>query len=300
MGYSYNSVVFSSVSVFDYGILHISEQAMQLNTTSEMLTTDQKRATNAIRDLMLSQNVVRMENRECSNAYSQEFQTSHGNLALVTSENVRVQIDNRTFNWQDQAEYFSGDDLLRTFGDKSNSWRCNDRRNRYTSTKIERCNLLSSPTKSALEGWEPMDRRVLYCLSEKVEQHCKLRFSISLASIVITINVIKVIILMIAAFGMKETPILTMGDAVSSFLTKPDVETKEMCLTTKYDISRSRGNWDKRLTTFQQKRDRWFRSVGLRRWTFSMSLLVHPKRISHNSNYPVPITDHDYTAVCSS
>lgn len=121
-----------------------------------------------------------------------------------------------------------------------------------------------------------MGNKVEYCLSEKVDQHCKLNFSVSIAAIVILINAIKVIFIGITAFGMKETPILNMGDAVTSFLSEPDPETKDMCLITKDEIINSKRKWPRRPKTFRQKKHRWYKAASTLRWSANLTLFVTP------------------------
>jgi hypothetical protein len=73
-------------------------------------------------------------------------------------------------------------------------------------------------------------RKPEYCLSEKVNQTCALRFSSSLAWVVISFNILKLLLLLACCLSNgplgKERPILTVGDAISSYLRRNDETTR--------------------------------------------------------------------------
>lgn len=70
------------------------------------------------------------------------------------------------------------------------------------------------------QDWTPFNRTVQYCLSKPHEQHCKLKFSLHIAVIVLVINLIKVICLAYTVFFITDSPPMTIGDAISSFLSR--------------------------------------------------------------------------------
>lgn len=80
-------------------------------------------------------------------------------------------------------------------------------------------------------GWD-----VDYCLSEPVEGKCSLNFSLSIIIVVIVCNVVKALVMLYIAFSIRDKPLLTVGDAVDSFLNFNELNTKEMCLASKESI----------------------------------------------------------------
>lgn len=66
-------------------------------------------------------------------------------------------------------------------------------------------------------NWRPLGPKVSYCLSENVDQLCRLQFNTQLAVVVITFNLVKALVLAYVFFAVKEEPLLTMGDEVVSF-----------------------------------------------------------------------------------
>jgi hypothetical protein len=81
-----------------------------------------------------------------------------------------------------------------------------------------------------ISDWQPSAKPLDYCMSEKLKQHCRLEYSAQLLLVVVIIGGLKTITMLYIAFWLEDVPILTIGDAVSSFLTTPDANTKGMCL----------------------------------------------------------------------
>jgi hypothetical protein len=118
--------------------------------------------------------------------------------------------------------------------------------------------------------------QVLYCLSEDVEERCRLRWSFLLTIAVIACNFVKICVLTYTWYTISEDPILTMGDAVASFLETPDETTQGYCLMGWKDV-----HWWKpvkgALTDgvceprhYNSKPGRWRSSVKTDRWLFCL------------------------------
>jgi hypothetical protein len=74
-----------------------------------------------------------------------------------------------------------------------------------------------------------------YCLSERAEEHCKVHWNLSIAALVTVLNVLKAALIFYTAFFTKEQPLMTMGDAVASFLEVEDPTTIGFCLASRED-----------------------------------------------------------------
>lgn len=96
---------------------------------------------------------------------------------------------------------------------------------------------------------------------------------------VIFINVIKAALMSIVLWRLngKDVPIVTVGDAIKSFLERPDPWTEDCCLM-------SRLNADALLKTpelrskqrYQLRNERWYGACSKRRWIFSILLYQNP------------------------
>lgn len=110
-----------------------------------------------------------------------------------------------------------------------------------------------------------------YCLSQKVDEKCQLLFSLPICLTVILCNIVKISCMLMTAHDDRKEIFLTVGDAISSFLRRPDRTTKDRCLLSRRNIS-GRGPYRWQLadqyrlppqpTTFWPRRRRWKSAAG--------------------------------------
>lgn len=127
--------------------------------------------------------------------------------------------------------------------------------------------------KAAPAKWEPDRYALKECYSQPTTEHCKLLFSNSLCWIVTTLNLVKGILMLFVAFGGdEEKPLLTVGDAVASFIEEEDVSTDNMCLVPRNRIKKQ--NWEKIALPHEAKPRRKFAAASRIRWITCISLFV--------------------------
>ena len=118
----------------------------------------------------------------------------------------------------------------------SYEWQCSLRLNRTCSMDFK------SRTAQPYE-WAPYGTNVEYCLSEKVQENCTLNFSLTFAIIVIVCNLFKVICMFMTLQKHNTVALITLGDAVQSFLERPDPYTRGFCVYS-YPLIRLLMKWD--------------------------------------------------------
>lgn len=103
----------------------------------------------------------------------------------------------------------------------------------------EGCNAKVSKLKSHIEHWTPWDHNIDHCLSERIENElCRFIGDTQILTVVIVCNAIKILCMLIVAFGLgTNPPLITVGDAISSFLRQSDLTTKGCGLLSREDIS---------------------------------------------------------------
>ena len=233
----YNSAVFSTLATRDFSIYEVTGDFINgapfdlppyVNNASE------------ITNLRLLQNSSstwrKVESRNCIEKYRREtFTSTHGDILYVHphehTENplINSKMDQREF----QVHPKQRRELTpRMFLPCNVSAYCNT-----TQTP----NFLYDTT---------------YCLEQPITQHCRLQFSVAIMIVVIVSNLIKMICMGLIAWQRPTQPLVTMGDAIASFLNEPDVTTAGNCLADKKSFG---------------KRDGW--GVTYRRWERSRSLL---------------------------
>lgn len=117
---------------------------------------------------------------------------------------------------------------------------------------------------------------ILDCLEEKIEARCEVQFSISLLYIVIACNVAKVILMTVVLWRLNEKTLVTIGDAVDSFLQLCDPTTERCCLASKRNII---SLWKTPLLRCNQRwkprsREPWFNACSARRWFLALFLYI--------------------------
>lgn len=152
-----------------------------------------------------------------------------------------------------------------------------------------------------------------HCLTEKAEQRCLLSFSPPIAIAVIICNATKFVCMLLTARAKRQDLMLTVGDALASFLTRPDLTTRGRCLLSTAEMTRGPQAWSlpavtlgrwKGYTLRQQTpsptshpldnisatstpaapelhpsllphRKRWYQAASWKRWMMVLFLYVH-------------------------
>jgi hypothetical protein len=169
----------------------------------------------------------RLDKTSCAKAYGQSYQSARGSVLLVTSSNVSSPDDGALAEWLSDVAPVMDFEMVDVSSPRYDPfrWMCGqyNMTNRYCSTFL--------PTKLRnISDWQLSAKPLDYCMSEKLKQHCRLEYSAQLLLVVVIIGGLRTITMLYIAFSLEDVPILTIGDAVSSFLTTPDANTKGMCL----------------------------------------------------------------------
>ena len=127
---------------------------------------------------------------------------------------------------------------------------------------------------SAIESYP-----VEYCLSEvKIPQRCTLQYVSYLLGVVVACNIIKVISMIAAAFllwDLDEPIFATVGDAVASYLERPDENTAGWCLMGRKEAKawrRGQLEQQKQALYNPPKRKRLFSATSKTRWFTTIGL----------------------------
>lgn len=195
----------------------------------------------------------RLDNDACIQAYAQDYLSAHGDVIAVTS-NLNSSVPILCF--AHSAEY-----LQSYFWICPSSWTAG-------TDKTNPCNVPTDLQNSAnwtlLDPYTNSKYDVQYCLSQPVEEHCKLQFSIVVMGIVIACNLLKVLCMLLMLRYQRSQPLVTLGDAIASFLRKPDLSTEQFCLAEKDWFSQK--SWGKGPTAWKDQRYHWFSSASKKQW----------------------------------
>lgn len=132
-------------------------------------------------------------------------------------------------------------------------------------------------TSCSISDFLPID----HCRSQKVEESCQLLFNLPICITVIFCNIVKVVCMFLTARDDRREIFLTVGDAISSFLKKPDARTKGRCLSSKSSITQYTREWSMPLDDdipppkYLSGKKRWMKSVSISYWIVTIILYVH-------------------------
>ncbi|KAF4470042.1 hypothetical protein FALBO_3056 [Fusarium albosuccineum] len=133
----------------------------------------------------------------------------------------------------------------------------------------------------APEEWAPWNFTAEYCHSKVVKENCALNASQPIIIVIVICNLFKVVIMAMMVLWVKGHPIMTLGDAIRSFLDEPDPTTEGLCLLSKDAVKyQPIPSWPREASSDEQdpimarrKRYRWSDAVSTRRWTLTLGLL---------------------------
>lgn len=120
------------------------------------------------------------------------------------------------------------------------------------------------------EAFLMADKEVEYCLSQKVDDLCRLEFAVPIMIAVLACNFVKLFCMVVTIWKCREPTFVTLGDALSSFLDDPDRNTVGMCIATKKDFENGWPDGEPKRWTV--KKHFTYEAVGLQRWIGSNTM----------------------------
>lgn len=184
--------------------------------------------------------LLELQPKDCFSEYAKPIQSSRRNVLLVGSDDSFPSMDvDRPSNigralFNDTRVYdISGFSSIsaRYTSDSIDAyrWMCEE-------IKTPAPNLDSCLSQMGVSEWRVNGFKVDYCLSERAPPVCKLHILLSVGWLVTFLNLLKALLIYYTALMIKEQPLMTIGDAVASFIERPDPRTKNSCLLTIKDV----------------------------------------------------------------
>ena len=262
----FNSAVYSTLSVNMYTVSAISEDLAtnpNVDIKKEVVDTikhyfpipgapELSYSEATLSSFLEFRSWERLDNLRCMQAYGTDFVQDRGHVMLVTSSlNASLPF------------------LTVTTLQRNSNWTC-DQYSHATIVGITVCDvdkLRQYASAWIVEAWLPNvseDVHVEYCLSQRKEGHCTIRADINIMIIVIIANAIKVIAMLSTLRIQRHDPLVTLGDAIKSFLNSNDSTTSNRCLAGKKEFPR--GRWQSSSRKWYFRRPAWSHGVGTWEW----------------------------------
>lgn len=270
----YNSIFYSALATNNYNVLYINE-----NFVNGAEYDKQKFPDNAECNVTgIQRNATgfgRLSNQECIALYSKDFVEDRRNVLVVvknppTNEGSLLNITSNEFPRKITTEY------------DAFAWICDSPElANQTDTCCANefgfipCSKMAPKLLERADQWETGGFEVDYCLSEKVESQCHLHFSLFLMAGVLGFNILKVIGISYVAFRLGEAPLVTVGDAVESFIRYPDRTSEGMCLASHASaVASTKLGYTATSMRFEPIRHRFYEAATWRQWSFLLTLFA--------------------------
>ena len=266
---SYNSVVFRSTTLNKYDVLLMDQTAVDDQTalegmhnafarhvergeSSEQIESGRGLFTGFFENVggrIRNKELVRLEAESCYQQYKSPMNT-FGDLLIVFNETLelagrktqRAGRTERTGNRNKTASlmYLPGDarsvNTTPIFSYEHGSLSVYDMVARNTFLETWCCSnwTLVGHTDSwtmpvKMEPWSLMTSEVAYCLARESPQKCSIEISATMLGVVMVCNLFKTMAMLVLCFRPSDR-LLTIGDAIQSFLQNPDPFTRGHCL----------------------------------------------------------------------
>ena len=271
----YNSAIFTSLSAREYNAFLVSGDFLKgapfeirISYSVGQYTPDdhedQLKKLEPIAHILQDgqSTLLKLANKDCIWTYAADFVSSHGNVLAISDDVSAISSAPPGSDWNYTFIWVLGPQVQGAPDDQP--WFCGD----------EPCNTKNT-TKAGT--WQLNGFKVDYCLSQKVEEHCKLQFSGAILVVVIVCNFCKMTIMGYIAWKRPSEPLVTVGDAIASFLDHPDLTTIGNCLAGKDQFERKSMSgpvghqapidWDQGTMRCDLGTAYWYKAVSMRQWT---------------------------------
>ena len=264
----FNSTVFSTLSSNSYTVNKISEDlatAMDVDVRKEVIDgisgsigADIGQYPHAYEYPPVTLEVLagfrswqRRENIECMELYGRDYLPDRGHVMLVTSQRNNSQpIEPLGL----EGEFDPGSPFL---------WMCVDYPDTYKgyrSCSIDKLRQHASNWTVLSDHPTTEHSVVQYCISQQKEEHCSVQLHVNIMAIVIVANCIKIMVMLLTLRTQRHDPLVTLGDAIKSFLKKNDPTTSGTCLKGKAEFIS--GRWSTSAKTWHPQRPYWFQGAS--------------------------------------
>ncbi|KAI9738738.1 MAG: hypothetical protein M1834_008243 [Cirrosporium novae-zelandiae] len=282
----YNSVVFEALAANNFDVVLAQENFLHggwWNETISILASENS-TLRAIQEHYVANpaSYTNLSNIDCINAYNQPFMTNRRNLILISATASSNENYTKIGSVLDYYIPAVTEMSLPT------EWLCLQHSEWYTGSGS--CDTKVAVQHASSWSWEYVftayengeysaSATIDYCMSEVVEGHCKLYFNVTVMAIVLCCNLAKTVCMFLTVYKQSNEILVTVGDAIVSFLDNPDLTTKGMCLLSKTDVDK--GEWRKRQhapdttpKTWNPEKPFWYKAASLKRWLTCIILQV--------------------------
>jgi len=223
---------------------------------------------NVLHDQAQAEELKRYNARDCLDKFSVPMQAAHGNVVLITNAtSLGNPLLDLAFGNKVDFDVFDVYHAGIPTEDAGSSgeqymWICDQRKAMGNDSCLYEIDNIKGNTKNwTVSGG---NRTIDHCLVQETDEHCKLQVSLTMSLICIGTITFKVLVMFVAALFVNETPLMTTGDAIESFMKDPDPYTQGMCMASKKLIEMNPHHWPKAPLFVYLKKWRWAHGITTR------------------------------------
>jgi hypothetical protein len=237
---------------------------------------------NVLHDQAQAGELKNYSNRDCLDKLSVPMQSKHGNVVLITSfpttgiDLLDLALDPQRNDVFDVYHAGIPSEDAGSSGEQY-MWICDQRK----ALGNDSCLYQVDNIKGNVKNWTISDgnRTVDHCLVQETEEHCKLQVSLTMSLICIGTIAFKVLVMFAAALFVNETPLMTTGDAIESFMKDPDPYTQGMCMASKKLIENNPHHWPRSPLFVYLRKWRWAHGISTRVAFFGLRYVYSALRL---------------------
>ena len=186
---------------------------------------------NDVRNPDRAQDFERLPSRTCMDAYTEGFMQNYSDVVVITKT---IQPGTPVL-WTRYPQRILSEDKQDTNNDPFH-WVCKDTLKFSNESGI--CYKNDALNNIDPNSWTVQGHGVDHCLARKAANHCSLQYNAWIMGAVMVFTIIKVLAVATLVFTHPkgENYLRTIGDAIASFLEKPDPHTEGMCLVSSAQV----------------------------------------------------------------
>jgi hypothetical protein len=245
LAFSYNSLLFPSMAEGIYNVWYVNDAVLSGKGTAAPTCTEvgESRPSRSftffdvVRDEVKAGKFTRISLDNCIDMYGQDSQSGLGDVLLVTHNTSLLGPIGSTVTEPIWISSLGGP------GPRNVSLRlpCVDMDIDYASYLVD------------------------YCYVQQTPEACRLYFIPSIGVIVVLMNLSKAVAMLLVAMRRRQ-PLLTVGDAVASFLEDEDIHLGNSCLESRKSRNSAKMSAHSLNACFEDRAERRLRAVGSARW----------------------------------
>jgi hypothetical protein len=265
----YNSVFYSALATNNYSILYASQDFVQNGPYDRTKFPDSSDLNITAIQQNSNHNYTFLDNEDCIKAYARDYVENHRNVIVIVKNPP-----------SDQGSLFkiAENEFPPVINNSYNpfKWICdNPNIANQTDTCCPNefgwipCSKMAPKLEKIADQWSSGGFEVDHCLVEPVQSECHLHFSLPLICIVLGFNLFKVVGIGYVTFYLGESPLVTGGDALQSFLRHPDPTTEGMCLASNASIiASSQLGYKSMPMRYDPQQQRMYEAATWKQWAF--------------------------------